>query len=490
MNADTRTTRRSRSPLDAPISSSQHAPSPPRSTVPYLRLLRDIGKLTHVYEELRDTTGPVTAVKLAPRQVLPPLMVVTSPEGARQVLGGQYGAFDKDARLFVEARRLFRANVLDVTHGAWQPRRRTLQPLFTRRHVASFATHMADAADDLASAWLAAPGGRDLDCELRRLTLAVLGRTLFGRPLDEDALVMAPHVERSLRYLKNRSFIPLRAPGWFPSPLRRRAASSVEVLRTIVSDAVAGRQDATEGDGELIDLLVEATDPETGARMTPEMIVDELIVFLVAGHDTTATTLTAALWLLGHHPEVQEQVAAEAQAIGETVTIADLPRLAVATRVVQEAMRLYPPAAWLPRRTTRDTEICGFHVPQGTDVVVSIWAIHRDPALWPDPRRFDPDRFLPEQAEGRDRWAFLPFGGGPRSCLGDHFAMAEAVIALASIVRRVQVTSTQPEFRLTVPFTLTAKGPIDASVGPRRWSHAHVPDVDPDPLSPRGCPRG
>lgn len=130
-------------------------------------------------------------------------------------------------------------------------------------------------------------------------------------------------------------------------------------------------------------------------------------------------------------------------------------------------MRLYPPAAALPRRATRDTSIGGFRILEGTDVFVSTWAIHRDPGLWPEPARFDPDRFLPERAKERPRWAYLPFGGGPRPCVGDHFAMAEATIALAGLVRRTEIESVEGEFPVTVPFTLTAKGPIPVRVRPR-----------------------
>lgn len=460
--------------VGVPAEATARESMPPRATVPRLRLLRELRTLTSVYEELRDTTGPVTTVLLGPARLVPPLVVVTSPEGARQMLSGHAGLFDKQALVFDEVRGLFGPNLFSVTDTPWKPRRRTLQPLFTPAHVASFATHMAEAADLLADRWQDARGVVDLDRDLRRLTLRVLGRSLFGRPLDRDALTLGPHVERSLRYVLNRSVTPLRAPRWLPTPQRRRARASRDVLRTLIADAVADRAQGATGDGELIDLLLTATDPETGTGMTRETIVDELMVFLIAGHDTTATTLTAALWLLGRHPQVQHQVAAEARAVGSVAT-ADLPKLALTGRVVQEAMRLYPPAAALPRRATQDTSIGGYRIPKGTDVFVSTWAIHRDPHLWPQPTRFDPDRFLPERVKDRHRWAYLPFGAGPRSCVGDHFAVAEATIALATLVRRIEIESVDDEFPLTVPFTLTAHGPIPARVRRRRG------DTDPGP---------
>jgi cytochrome P450 len=447
------------------MTATMMAPAPPRSTVPYLRLLRDVPKLTGVYEEIRDTTGPVTTISLGPERLVAPFVVVTSPETAQQVLGDRQGLFDKDSLLFREGRRVFGSNVFNMRHEDWKPRRRVLQPLFTRAHVALYATHMAQAADAFVDQWAAGDGEVDLDHELRRLTLSVLGRTLFGRPLDAEADRLGPHVARSIRYVKNRSFLPFRAPAWLPSYPRRRAEASLDLLRDLVVDAVRQRAGSAEGSGELIDLLLTATDPESGESLTQQDIVDELLIFLIAGHDTTATVLTSALWFLGHDLAIQRRVAAEAASIGDEVTMADLPRLQETAQVLQEAMRLYPPAAWLPpRRATRDTTLGGFHIAVGTDVVVSAWALHRDPTLWPDPTTFDPDRFRQERVKARDRWAYLPFGGGPRSCIGEHFAMAEATIALSSIVRRIEVISLRSDFPLSVPFTLTAKGPIPARI--------------------------
>lgn len=280
---------------------------------------------------------------------------------------------------------------------------------------------------------------------------------------------IGPHIERSLRYVTSRSISPLREPAWLPSPRRRRAHQSRDVLRTLIMQAVVQHTQQSNG-GELIDLLLDATDPETGSTLTMDDIVDELMVFLVAGHDTTATSLTAALWFLGHHPAIQDEVAVEARALSTPITMADLHQLPRVAQVLQEAMRLFPPAAALARRAEQDTTIDGWRIPKGTDVLVSIWAIHRDPAIWSQPTRFDPDRFLPELVKGRDRWAYLPFGGGPRSCIGDHFAMAEATIALATLLRRITIESVGSEFPITVPFTLTAKGPIPALVWPREWS--------------------
>jgi cytochrome P450 len=438
-------------------------PLPPRTSVPLRRVMRGLGELRGVYEEFRDTTGPVTLLKLGPRWMVPLVFVMTSPEGARGVLGRHDVAFDKLTMSDAEIRRVLGPSLFTFIHEPWLARRRTLQPLFTRHHVASFVGHMGEAADELAARWRDGDGEVDLDAEMRRLTLAVLGRTLFGRPLEEDSTDLGFHIDRVLRYTKERFSRPVRAPRWLPTPARARMRESrrfVDALSAEVLDTRGGAR------SDLVDLLADARDPETGEPLTREELANELFVFLAAGHDTTATVLTAALWLLGRHPQIQDAVADEARAVPDP-SLEDVRRLALTGRVVQEAMRLYPPAAALVRQSTVETRICGFRIPADSQSVVSIWAIHRDPDLWADPSRFDPDRFLPGQVAQRDRWVYLPFGAGARRCIGEHFAFTEAVIGLASLIHRFRVESIQNELPLQIPFTLTVEGPIPVRVQPR-----------------------
>jgi cytochrome P450 len=211
--------------------------------------------------------------------------------------------------------------------------------------------------------------------------------------------------------------------------------------------------------------LIAATDPSTGQTLSDDAIRDELILFLLAGHDTTATTLTYALWALCHHREMQDKVSAEVIGIGDReLTPDDVPRLPYTIQVLHEALRLCPPGAATSRMAMQDIEVDGYRVAAGTMVIVGIYALHRDPALWDHPLVFDPDRFSRENSEGRDRWQYLPFGAGPRSCIGDHFAMLEATLALATIVRRTEIRSTVDDFPMIVPFTTVAAAPIRAEV--------------------------
>jgi cytochrome P450 len=214
--------------------------------------------------------------------------------------------------------------------------------------------------------------------------------------------------------------------------------------------------------------LIAARDPETGQALSDNEIRDEMVIFLFAGQDTTATTLTYALWALGRHPDLQERVAAEVAGLGDReLTPDDVGRLGYTVQVLHEALRLCPPAPTGSRMATCDVEVDGFRVEAGTMLAVGRMAVQRDPSLWEDPLRFDPDRFSAQNSEGRDRWQYVPFGGGPRSCIGDHFAMLEATLALATIVRRVDICSLEDNFPLAVPFTMVAGGPIEARVRPR-----------------------
>jgi cytochrome P450 len=215
--------------------------------------------------------------------------------------------------------------------------------------------------------------------------------------------------------------------------------------------------------------MIAAADPATGRPLTDDEIRNELIVFMSAGHDTTATTLTYALWALGrHHPDMQDRLCAEAAAIGDReLTPDDVPRLRYTVQVLHEALRLCPPAPSIPRLITRDIEVDGYLVKAGTVCAIGVYAMHRDPTLWDRPLEFDPDRFSPENTPNRDRWQYIPFSAGPRTCIGDHFAMLEATLALATIIRRTEIRSLNDDFPLALPFTMVAAAPIRAQVNAR-----------------------
>jgi cytochrome P450 len=442
-------------------------PLAPKNPLPYLQRVKAARAIHTGFETLRNAGGPVTRCSLAPTWMMPTMVVVTSPKGARDVMGRPDAFFDKTLPLHEEMRRIMGSNLFDLAHDAWLPRRRALQPVFTKQHIAAFAGHMAEATEGVPRGWR--DGAEvDLDAECRTLTLRVLGRSVLGLDLDARADSVAAPLVTVTKYVVDRVLRPVRAPRWLPTPARHRARVASSSLHRLAAEIVqACRADPTR-DAPLVHALIAATDPATGRSLSDTQIRDELIIFLLAGHDTTATTLTYALWALGHRPDLQDGVAAEVAALGDrALTPEDVPRLRLTVQVLHEALRLCPPGAAVGRMAMQDIEVDGHRVEAGSMVLVGVYALHRDPALWDHPLVFDPERFSPENSKGRDRWQYLPFGGGPRSCIGDHFAMLEATLGLATIIRRAEIQSLDEDFPVAVPFTTIAAAPIRARVHTR-----------------------
>lgn len=440
-------------------------PLAPKNPLPYWQQLREIRQMHTGIEKLRDAGGPVTRVVLAPSWLTPPVVVVTSPQGAHDVLGS--GDVDRSPA-HEEIRHLLGPNLFDLRNEPWLPRRRMLQPLFTKQRVRGFGGHMAQAAEMVATGWR--DGGTvDLDAECRRLTLRALGRSVLGVNLDDCGTELGEPMRVAQGYVTGRVLAPIRAPRWLPTPARRRARAASAVLHRCADDILQTcRADPTR-DAPLVRGLMTAIDPETGRGLTDREICDELIVFMLAGHDTTATTLAYALWALGNHPDVQRRVAAEVAALSTTeLTPESVTALPYTVQVLHEALRLCPPGSLNGRTVLRDMAVDGYRVPAGSLVGVGVYAMHRDPALWEHPDEFDPDRFSPEATAGLNRWQYLPFGGGPRKCVGDHFAMLEATLALATCVRHCEFSSLSTDFPLAVPFTTVAAEPIYARIRHRQ----------------------
>ncbi|HEX5143395.1 MAG TPA: cytochrome P450, partial [Mycobacterium sp.] len=386
--------------------------------------------------------------------------------GARDLLAN--AEFDRGlTTTMAEMRRLLGGNLLNLPHRQWLPRRHALQPIFTKQCAHRYAGHMADAAQSVVDGW----AGRDpadavdLDAECRTLTLQALGHSVFGVDLSYDAASVGAAMRTALSWTIDRSIQPVKAPHWLPTPKQRRVRRATIRLNELADGILAGVRADPDRDAPLVRALLEATDPHTGQPLRDDEIRSELVLFLLAGHDTTSTTLTYALWALGRHPELQQQVHEEAAALGDRrLTPQDVPALPRTVEVLHEALRLCPPAATIARTPGCDVEVDGYRIEAGTTAILSVPALHRDPTLWEDPQRFDPDRFLPGRSAVRDRWQYLPFGGGPRTCIGDHFAMLEATLALATVLRAVSVEPLTDTFPLATPFTVVPAGAVPARV--------------------------
>jgi cytochrome P450 len=442
-------------------------PLAPKNPLPLRQRLAAVRDTHAGQATLRDAGGPVTRVTLGPKWLSPPLVWVMSPRGARDVLGLAYESCDRTP-VHREIRHLMGDNLADLPHEPWLARKRTLQPLFSKHHVQSFGAHMSQAAAMVASGWCGGGGEVDLDAACRRLTMRALGRSVLGTDLDERADAIADPLRIALSYAGDRGVRPVRAPRWLPTPARRRAVAANATMHALAEGVLREcRLDPTR-DAPLVRALIEATDPATGKGLSDRNICNDLIAFIVAGHDTTATTLAYALWALGRDPDLQHRVAEEASAIGSReLTADDVPQLELTVAVLHEALRLCPPVPVAGRTALRDIEVDGYRIEAGSIVLVGIFGLQSDPASWERPMVFEPERFSREATLSRDRWSYIPFGGGPRSCIGDHFATLEATLAIATIVRSVEIRSLREDFPVASPFTTVAAGPVRASVRAR-----------------------
>jgi cytochrome P450 len=448
-------------------------PLAPRNPLPYLKRLRAAKSYHHGTETLRDAGGPITRFSLAPRWLMPPIVLATSPSSIRDVLSIQDGTVDKTSPVFDEMRRIVGANLANLPHNTWAGRRQTLQPVFTRQRVREFGGHMARAAELVCERWR--DGGElDIDSECRKLTLRALSRSVLGLDFDEPPETVAEPLRIAMTYALHRALRPVRAPHWLPTRARRRARAASEAVHRLAQDILARCREDPTLEAPLVRALLDARDPVTGRTLSDQEICDELIIFIFAGHDTTATTLAYALWALGRRPDLQQRVFDEvAHLPARELSPDDVPRLQYTVQVLRESLRLCPPGPTGTRLATRDLRVGDYRVEAGTMLVVGRLAVQQDPTLWDDPLTFDPDRFTPERYRHLDRWQYIPFGGGPRSCIGDHFAMLEATLALATIIRRVQVESLESDFPVALNFTMVAGGPIPVRVRSRELALSH-----------------
>ena len=449
----------------------KEVPLAPKNPLPFWQRVKAAKRFDTGPEALRDAGGPVTRNVLGPNWLMPPLVFVTSPQGAREILGRTDDLAERGATpMSRELRRLSGDNLLVVAHADWLPRRRALQPIFTKQRVPTFAGHMAEGAEQLSQQWR----GRaeiDLDTACRVLTLRALGRSVLGVEMGEKADVVGDALRSAVSWAAARAFRPVNSPHWLPTRGQRRARAAILALRELAAQILHQCRADPGADAPLVRALMDATDPRTGEGLSDRAICDELMLFLMAGHDTTSTSLAYTLWALGRRPELQRRLAAEVRALGERRLLPeDVPRLGFTVQVLHEGLRMCPPAPAVGRMVLRDIVIDDVRVEAGSFVVVGIYALHHDPSLWDDPHTFDPDRFSPQRGKDRDRWQYLPFGGGPHGCIGGHFALLEASLALATIIRAVEITSLDDEFPTATPLTTVAAAPIRARVRARTQS--------------------
>jgi cytochrome P450 len=379
------------------------------------------------------------------RLLLWPAFALYHPDHLKYVLQDNHRNYDKQFPLMKTVRPLFGNGLFTNDGESWLHQRRLMQPSFHHKRLAGFGTIMTEATLAMLERWQGT-NSQPLEIlqEMMRLTQRVVGLALFNLDLSNEVDTVGRTFTMLLPLLSKYTFMPF-PPLWFPTPRNRRLQAGIETLNKVVYGLIAERRkrvaDPGMDTGDLLSMLLAARDEETGEGMSDQQLRDEVVTLLLAGHETTSLALAWTWYLLSQHPEVEQRLHAELETVlgGQTPTFDHLNDLPYTRMVIQETLRLYPPAFGVTRHARADDEIGGYRVPAHSMIFLTPYYTHRHPAFWEEPERFDPERFTPERSLDRPRFAYAPFGGGPRQCIGNTFALMEAQLVLATVAQRYRL---------------------------------------------------
>jgi len=362
---------------------------------------------------------------------------INHPDLIEEVLVGHPRRYFK-GRVLRANRHVFGEGLLTSEGDFWLRQRRLVQPAFHRARVAAYAETMVQYTQRILESWR---GGeeRDVHREMMRLTLQIVGKTLFDADVAGDAQDVGKSLELLLELGANFRRT-LFIPHWVPTPTNLRIKREIAFIEGILYRIISERRSSGRDAGDLLSMLLHEQD-EDGTRMTDKQLRDETITLFLAGHETTASSLSWTWWLLGQNPAVEAKLHAELDEAlgGRTPSLDDLPRLPYTGNVITESMRLYPPAWGLARIAVEDHELGGYAVKKGMGVAMAQWVVHRDPRWYDAPGDFRPERWEGDLLKRIPRFAYFPFGGGPRQCIGNAFAVMEATLILATVAQKYRL---------------------------------------------------
>jgi cytochrome P450 len=422
----------------APRLAMPRVPDRPLSLFQFMRVLRDNSLATYRAEAY-------TAEILERRLFWKRTFFVNEPNSIKHILLDNAANYHKTEI----TRRLLEPGLgrgLLTSEGeTWRRHRRIMAPAFDHRSIVGYAPIMTDIAERLLAEWDGLPAGAELDvaAAMMHATLHIISRTMFSSDSDQIVDIVERGVERYQAEVRPGLADLLELPAWLS---RLGSAHRPERIFSEFDRAIdrllAARERSRDGQPkDLLARLLAARDEETGGGMSAEEVRNQVVTIFMAGHETTALALTWTWYLLSQHPEAEAKLHAELEATlgARAPRHDDLPRLVYTRMVLEEAMRLYPPAHTLSRTAMANDEVLGRLIPKGSQILIVPWLLHRNPRLWQDPDRFDPERFAPERAASRHRFAYIPFGAGPRICIGSAFAMAEAMLIVATVAQRYRL---------------------------------------------------
>jgi len=362
------------------------------------------------------------------------ILLLNHPEHIEDVLVNHPRKFIK-GRVLLANKRVFGRGLLTSEGDFWLRQRRLAQPAFHRARIAGYASTMVEYTERLLHDWQDGDE-RDIHAEMMRLTLQIVGKTLFDADVERDAQDIGKSMELLLELSANfRRTILI--PQWLPTPTNLRLERAILQIEKVLYRIIAEKRASGRDSGDLLSMLLAAQD-EDGSRMTDQQLRDEAITLFLAGHETTANTLSWTWWLLAQNPAVEAKLHAELRTVlaGRAPSLDDLPKLVYTNHVITESMRLYPPAWGTARTAIEDHEIAGYAVPKGSGVSFAQWTVHRDARWYDAPGEFRPERWEGDLLKRIPRFAYFPFGGGPRQCIGNTFALMETALTLATIAQQ------------------------------------------------------
>jgi cytochrome P450 len=390
------------------------------------------------FRDAADQYGEIVYLKAGPYDGY----LVSSPADIKHVLQDNARNYHKSP-LYDRLRDNLGDGLLTSEDSVWLRQRRLAQPAFHRQRLMAMADVMVTCAQECLQHWeraVSAGETIDLVAEMMGMTQNIIVRTMFSTDLGETARV----VNRTWPIINRRigeTFWSTKLETKLPLPANRRFAKALRELETVVYKIIADRRRTGRDEPDLLSMFLAARDEETGEGMTDRQLRDEVMTMLLAGHETTSLALSWMYYLRSRHPDADRRIVDEVDRVvgSQRPTFAHADQLTETRKILDESLRLYPPAWGFSRRALGDDEVGGYRVRKGSIVFLIPFVIHRRPTLWPDPERFDPDRFASDEQAARPRFAYIPFGGGPRGCIGHHFALLEALLIVATVAQQFRV---------------------------------------------------
>jgi cytochrome P450 len=392
----------------------------------------------HYLMKIAQDYGDVVCLPVGPAKVY----MLTSPRYVGHVLQHNHKNYRK-SDFYKKVQPVLGLGMITSDGDLWRSQRQLTQPAFRRERIMALGEIMLERTNEAVSRWQG-PAARhepiDISFEMMQLSLEIIVRAIFSRDIGSDADTIVDCVTTMLAEAERRVWSLYDLPLAIPTPNNRRVSAALKTLNAIILRLIAERRSESEEQNDLLSFLLAAR-TDDGEPWSDQQLLDQVKTLIVAGHETSGSALSSTWYLLSKHPHIREKLEREvAQVVGDrAVAVADLPKLTYTKMVIQEAMRIYPPAWTISRAAIEDDVVGGYRIPAGATVMLSPFLVHRNPKYWPNPEGFDPDRFDRDNKDAIADFSYLPFGGGARKCIAEHFAMMEMVLAVATIAQRYRL---------------------------------------------------